>query len=642
MLNLFRRRDLMIRILIGVILGFICIMLVITLIPGFGGGTADRDSALVVAEVGDQRITIDDVQRNLRLISRNNPIPPTLYPVYARVILDQIVLSRLLEQESKRLGVQVADFEVAEQIRQSPLFSPGGSFIGKERYQDLVEQRFGMTVSEFEKQIKSDLLGEKIRAIVTDGVVSTPAEVQREFKRRNEKVKIDYVTFTQSDEAKALSHSAAELEPWFQANRIRYQVPERRRVQYLFLDPHRMREELKVPDEQVRQYYQRNLEVYRVPERVHASHILFKTVGKTDAEVEQIREKALDVLRRLKRGAKFDELAKQYSQDDATKNKGGDLGWISRGQTVPEFEQAAFTLAKGSTSDLVKTMYGFHIVRVLEKQEAHLQPLEEVKARILPMLLQEEFEKLAEERSSRISDALHRGGKSIENVAQQFSLPVRDSALFGREEGGIPYGLHPDFNEAAFRLRLNETSGPVQAAGGVMFLKVVDILKAHQGELSEPDVAVKVSQDYRNQKGVELARRKAREFAERVRKGADFAQVAKEMGAEVKTREPFSRSTPLPDLGPAREFYPAFEMPVGGVGGPVDVSPRFVVYGVVEHQQVDRDAFERERAAIETQLLDQKRTKAFELFSDGLKQAMIRAGKLKIHDENLKRLARSS
>lgn len=642
MLNLFRRRDLMVRLLIGVILGFVCVMLVITLIPGFGGGTTERDSASIVAELGDQQITIDEVQRGLSLVSRNNPIPPTLYPIYARVILDQIVLSRLLEQEGKRLGVQVTDFEVAEQIRQSPLFSPGGSFIGKERYQDLVEQRFGMTVSEFEKQIKSDLLGEKIRAIVTDGVVVTPAEVEREFKRRNEKVKIEYVNFSQGDEAKVLSPSQAELEAWFQANRSRYPVPEKRRVKYIYLDPHRMREELKVSDEQIRQYYQRNLEVYRVPERVHASHILFKTVGKTGAEVEQIRQKSLDVLRRLKRGAKFDELARQYSEDDGTKNKGGDLSWLLRGQTVPEFEQAAFTLAKGTTSDLVQTMYGFHIIRVLEKQEAHLQPLEEVSARILPMLQQEEFEKLAEERSSRISDALHRGGKPIETVAQQFDLPVRESALFAREEGGIPYGLHPDFNDAAFRLRLNETSGPVRAAGGIMFLKVVEIQKAHQGELSEPEVAAKVSQDHRNAKGLEIARRRAREFSERVRKGSDFALVAKEMGVQVQNRAAFSRSIPIPELGPAREFFPAFEMPVGGVGGPVDVSPRFIVYRVLEHEQVDRAAFERERAAIETQVLDQKRTKAFELFSDGLKQAMIRAGKLKIHDENLKRLARSS
>lgn len=640
MLNLFRRRDLMIRILIAAILGLVCVMMVITLIPGFGVSTSDQESASVLARVGDAQITVDQVDRAIRLISRNNPIPPQLYPIYARVILDQMVVARLLEQEGKRLGVQVTDFEVAGQIRQSPLFYPGGSFIGKERYQDLVEQRFGLTVSEYEQQIKQDLLSEKVRAIITDGIAVTPSEVEWEYKRRNEKIKVDYVIFSQAEEAKALKFSQAELAAWFQANRSRYQVAERRKVKYVFLDPLRLRQEVNISDEDLRQYYQKNIDAYRVPEQVRVRHILFKTVGKSDTEIEHIRQKALDVLHRLKRGAKFDELAKQYSEDTATKDKGGDLGWISRGQTVPEFEQAAFGLPKGSISDLVKTMYGFHVIKVEDKQTAHVQSLDEAKAKILPMLLQQAVDKLSADRASKISDELHRG-KSLEDVAREYNLQVFDSRFFAHDEAGIFYGMFPEFNDTAFRLRVGETGGPARAAGGIMFLRLVEIQKPHQGELSEADVALKAVQDYRIEKGLEQASQKAREFAARVRRGADFAEVAKEMGVEVKSSAPFSRTSPLQELG-GKALYPAFEMPVGGIGGPVELKTRFGVYRVTEHQPIDPAGLGSERAAIEAQLLDQKRTQAFDLFSDGLKQAMIRAGKLKIYEQNLKRYAKSS
>src|SRR5437870_13554739 len=121
------------------------------------------------------------------------------------------------------------------------------------------------------------------------------------------------------------------------------------------------------------------------------------TVGKPDAEVDEIKKKAEDVLKQAKKGAKFDELAKKYSEDPGTKDKGGDLGWIVQGQTVPEFEKAAFSLPKGGISDLVRTQYGFHIVKVLDHENAHTQPFEEVRASIeAPMLLSRADQKAEE------------------------------------------------------------------------------------------------------------------------------------------------------------------------------------------------------------------------------------------------------
>ena len=643
MLNLFRRRDLMIRIFIAAVLGTVCVMMVVTLIPGFGLGTSTSDTASLAAQVGDDRITVDQIEQKLRLIARSNPLPAALYRVYGRVLLDQMVLEYILASEGKRLGLRVSDFEVAEQLRQMPLFYPGGTFIGKDRYQELVEQRFGISVTEFEKQIKTDLLLEKVRALVTDGVEVTPAEVEREYKRRNEKIKVDFVVFSQDEEAKKLDPSPSELEAYYRANRNRYQVAERRKAKYILLSPTLLRSELKLPDEQLREYYQRNLDAFRIPERVHVRHILFKTVGKSDQEIQKVRQQALDLLRRLKQGANFDQLASQYSEDPGSKGAGGDIGWISRGQTVPEFEQTAFSLPKGKISDVVKTQYGFHIIKVEDKQAAHVQTIEEVRPQIEQALLQERLEQLVQDRASKIVDASQGQRRAFEDVAREYHLQVFETPYFAVDEA-LPFGRQAEFNEAAFRLRVGEISGQLRLNIGIAFLKVVEVKPTHQGEMSEPEVAARVKRDYLNDKGLEIARRRAQEFADRVRKSEDFAKVAKEIGVEVKTGQPFNRDGSIPGLGSAHLLVGAFDLRVGSLGGPVNLSQpgSFGIYGVVERQAIDREAFERSRASLEKELLEQKRTQVFDQFREGVRLQMIRAGKLKIHEENLKRLSRES
>lgn len=642
-LNLFRRRDLMIRIFIAAVLGTVCVMMVVTLIPGFGLGTSTSDTASVAAQVGEEQITVDQIEQKLRLLSRSNPVPTALYPVYGRVLLDQMVLEHILTGEGKRLGLRVSDFELADQIRQMPLFYPGGTFIGKDRYQELVEQRFGLSVSEFEKQVKTDLLLEKVRAVVTDGVRITRTEVEREYRRRNEKIKVDFVVFSRDEEAKKLEPSTAELDAYYRANRNRYQVAEKRKVKYILLSPALLRSELKLPEEQLRDYYQRNLDAFRFPERVHVRHILFKTVGMNDQEVNKVRQQALDVLRRLKQGANFDQLAKQYSEDPGSKGTGGDIGWISRGQTVPEFEQAAFSLPKGKISDVVKTQYGFHILKVEDKQAARVQTIEEVRPRIEQTLLQERLEQLVQDRASKIADALQRQRRPFEEVARDYHLQLFETPYFAVDEA-LPFGRQAEFNEAGFRLRVGEISGQLRLNDGIAFLQVSDAKPAHQGEMSEPEVAARVKKDYLNDKALEVARRRAQEFADRVRKAEEFVKLAKQMGVELKTGQPFNRDGSIEGLGSAHLLAGAFDLRVGAVGGPVNLSQpgSFAVYRVVERQEIDREAFERSRASLEKEMLERKRTDVFDQFREGVRLEMIRAGKLKIYQENLKRLSRES
>src|SRR6202034_1600886 len=197
----------------------------------------------------------------------------------------------------------------------------------------------------------------------------------------------------------------ADLASYFAKNSAKYQMPERRSARYALLDLSKLRASTQVSDDTLRAYYNEHIDDYKVENRAHVEHILFKTIGKTDAEIAEIRQKAEDVLKQAKRGANFEDLAKKYSEDDATKPKGGDLGWIVEGQTVPEVQQAAFTLPKGSISDLVKTQYGFHIIKVLDHEQAHTKSFDEVRSTIEPTVLDEKVNAEANDISEKIASA---------------------------------------------------------------------------------------------------------------------------------------------------------------------------------------------------------------------------------------------
>src|SRR5215471_9473038 len=340
----------------GVLLGGSMLLYLVPQGPATGEVSTDT-----VPKVGDEYITVNDIRQQLNQIERNNQVPKQLESFYAQQILQNLVFQRELEYEAKRLGITVSDQERADRIRQFlPMAFNGGSFVGIDQYTALVQQRFQLTVPVFEELIRQSLLEERFRKLVTDGISVGPEELLDEFRYKNQKIKLDYALVKPEDLETKIAPSDAEIKASYEKNKSKYQVPERRSVRYALLDVNQLRQSLQIPEDTLKHQYDANLQQYQVQSRVHVQHILLKTVGATDAVVEETRKKAEDVQKQAKKGAKFDDLAKKYSEDPGSKDKGGDLGFIRQGQTVPEFEKAAFSLAPGQISDLVKTQYGFH------------------------------------------------------------------------------------------------------------------------------------------------------------------------------------------------------------------------------------------------------------------------------------------
>ena len=645
MLKSIQQRDLdrnrWIKITMAVILGLIIVSMVVTLIPGLMSGTTGASSPDAVATIAGQSITVTDFQQQFEQVTRQQTIPPMLRGAYARQVLDQMVFQHALQYEADRLGIRVTPEEVTERIKEVLPTAWSGNTWLKDRYPSEVERLTGMSVSEFETLLQNEMLLDKFHELVTDGITVTPEEIAREFRWRNEKVKVEYALIKPSDLAASVHPTDAELAAWFAKNSTRYQIPEKRSARYALLDLSKLRANTTVSEDVLRTYYNSHLDEYKVENRVNVEHILFKTVGKTDAEVAEIRKKAEDVLKQAKHGANFEDLAKKNSEDDGTKEKGGALGWIVEGQTVPEFQQAAFSLPKGAISDLVKTQYGFHIIKVLDRETAHTKVYEEVRDSILQPVLDQKVSAEASDTANQMAAAVRQSDRQpLDDLAKKFNLEVGITAPAAVNDPILPLGNSPELHQALFALRTGELSQPISIDSGYVILTVKDIQSAHQATL--PEVRDRAMSDYQNDKSVDLARARADELSKRTQAGEDFDKVAKSLGLAVKTSDSVARSGSVPDIGSGRQIAAAFNMAIGQVGAPAQSGGNWFVYKTVSHDAPNPADLVAQQKDIEQQLLQTKQNAAFEAFRAALIDRLKKEGKLVINSDMVDRIMKSS
>ena len=551
--------------------------------------------------------------------------------------MNELLFQKEIEYEAKRLGIHVSDQERADRIRQLlPMAYNGDTFIGNDRYAQVVQERAQMTVPAFEEAIRQSLLVQKFQKLVTDGISVGPQELQDEFKYRNEKVKLDYALIKPEDLEAKITPTEDEIKAAYDKNRSRYMVPEKRVVRYALVDANQVRQNTQVSDDDLKAQYQRDIQQYQVPNRVHVEHILLMTVGKTDAEIAEIKQKAEDILKQAKKpGAKFEDLAKKYSEDPGTKEKGGDLGWVTQGQTVKEFETTAFTLPKGSISDLVKTEYGFHIIKVLDKETAHTKPFEEVKDSIKAPLLLSKADQTAGSIADKLSAAIRQSNKvTLDDLAKQYHLSVGETRPVSATDAVIELGNSKDVKDAIFGQRVGDLSLPIHIERGYVVISVKDIQPTHQGTLQE--VRDKVIADLKQEKGTELARQKALDLEKRVKAGEKFDAAARSLGLDPKTSDLFARNGSISGAASGKQLSAAFQMKPGDLGAPLNLGSNWLVYRVAEKQEPNPADFEKQKKELTDQVLQTKRSVAFRAFQTALEARLKQEGKLRIMPDKLK------
>jgi peptidyl-prolyl cis-trans isomerase D len=620
MLNTMRRHQFWLKwSLAAVVVTFIWFY--IPVIGRSAGGGVSEDT---IARVDSEQITVREFQRQLNQRMQMFRGSSNMSPQMLKQLgIDQQVLQEMIDDratiaEAERRGLSVTDAEVREAILHMPGLQENGHFIGEDRYRALLRmQRPPLTPSDFEDMLRRELMHDKLRQAVTGWITVSDADVETEYRRRNEKVKLEVVSFQADAFRQGLTATDDELTKQFESNKEKYRIGEKRRIRYILIDPQTLRAKIVPSAAEIEQYYNQNIEQYSTPEQVHALHILFKTEGKDEAAV---RKQAEDVLKQAKAGADFGELAKKYSEDDGSKAKGGDLNFFGRGQMVPEFDQVAFTLPVGQISDLVKSQFGFHIIKVLEKKPATTQPLATAKDGIAETLKFQRAQAQASQVTERIAGALKSPG-DLDKVAKQEGLTVKESNYFTREEPISGLGPSPQIASEAFALKDGTVSEAIRVPQGYAFITVTGKESSYIPKIEV--VKERVRTDLTTKKAIEAAKAKATELDAKLKSAPDFAKAAKDAGREVKTTEMIARGVVIPDAGvsPAIDKV-AFALPTGGVSDVIATDNGAVIIRVADKTAVTPAELNTAKDSTRKQMISDRQNRFFSSYMERAKDKM--------------------
>jgi peptidyl-prolyl cis-trans isomerase D len=602
--------------------GFLWVVIaafIILYIPAFQQGQTGTPGETVVS-VGKLPISVGEFQR---AYYRQRQMYDRLYqgrleePMLRQIqqqTLESLVGERLVELEATRLGISVSDEAVAHAIAAAPENQEQGHFIGVEELRRRLDLQ-GLSEEQYAETTRRRLLSESLQALVGSVADASDAEVARELARRSEQVKLEYVLADAARFRAALQPSEQQIEARFEAKKDAYKVPEKRSVSYVLLDRETLRPQVTVADRDIELYYQDHREDFRQEEEACARHILVKVkqgeagVGHSDAEARQIAD---GLLAQLSAGGDFAAIAKKSSEDLGSAQNGGDLGCFPAGRMVREFDDAVFALQPGQTSELVKSSFGYHIIRLDSKRESTVLPLAQVKERIRATVLERKMGELGDEKAQALSEALAHG-KSLAEAAKAQGLSVKKSSAFARSE--TPAELaSPMLVARAFALKQGELEKEAYPLPqGAAFFALAEIVAAHAPKLDE--VRDKVRSDIVE----ETAFDQAKALAASVRAKAESAGLDKAAAAaglvRKETPQLVGRGQPLGELGSGLQLdEAAFTLPEKTLSEPVRTAAGWAVLRVLEKKSADPVTLASERQQLAASLREQKRSELFRAF----------------------------
>jgi peptidyl-prolyl cis-trans isomerase D len=638
------------KIILGALLVIICASMAITLIPGFGSNMGiGGPPPGILATVGDQTVTVSEVRRDARemirqQVPRGGPQMSMLMSYFAPQAAEQLINQKAEVAEAHRLGLRVSDEEVRDDLQHGQagaVLFPDGKFIGQEAYENLLQQH-DLTVPQFEAQQKEGILIRKLYALVSSSAFVGEPEVRDEFNRRNTKVKFEYAVVTQADILKGLHPADQELKAFYDRNKPTYNnsIPEKRQIKYVVVDGAKIAAATTVTDQDLQAYYDQHRDEYRFPEKVKVSQIQFKLPfgpdGKVDEKgVEAVRKKADDVLKEVKGGGDFAKLAEKYS-DDTTAKSGGEIGWIGRGQAAPEFERAAFGLSKGQTSDVVRSSIAFHIIRVDDKQQAHLKMLAEVKGEIEEKVKQQKTERATEAAANALLSHTRTDGFDVAAAAKGQAAVTTE--FVSRTDSLPGLGANPQFMDAVFNEAEKAPPDMAQVPQGYVVFQLVAIKPPATPTFEE--IRPRVESEFKNERAAFLLQQKTQELSDRAKAGHDLKKAAKDLGVTVKTSDLVLPDGQVPDIGSMSSASAIFSLKPGEVSAPITANGNGVVAQLLEKQSPTDQEFTEKKDGIRQSLLEAKQNELFGLFVTNLRKDMEKSNRLKVNQEEMKNLSR--
>ena len=510
-------------------------------------------------------------------------------------VLDQLIQSELLRQGAEQIGITIGKETVQRKIQEMAAFSTNGHF-DLAQYKAVLEQN-RMSPTTFESGVHNDLLINRVFAVVDSLAVVVPQEVVSWTEYIGQEIKLAYAEVKSESQLDKVEVSEDALAGWYEQVKKNYQTAPQCKLRYLAFSYDEDLNKVEVNDQAIDAYYREHAASYDTPEKRRARHILLRVADGDTQEVKSAkRAEAEQILDRIKKGSKFAQLAEQHSED-ASKNRGGDLGFFSRGQMVQPFEEAVFGLKKGEVSGVVETPFGFHIIQLEEIMPAKTQTLAEVRPAIRAILERQGVKAITFKRASAAYEGVIRAGSLDGYSTTADASPVHRTDFFSRDtppQTGM--AADPAFVQAAFALRKGELSSIVETAGGYAILFVDEIKEAEVPALAT--VRDRVEADFRKEKSVELARAKAEALLRTMREQRSWPSDLERRETEYLRRTGPSGAVPesLRQDAFSRLGKDTFPDKV------IDSGTSFYLYELVDSRQGKEELDAGKRRALEAQL----------------------------------------
>ncbi|BBB31898.1 peptidyl-prolyl cis-trans isomerase D [Thermotomaculum hydrothermale] len=558
-----------------------------------------------------------------------------------RRAFDSIINRRVELYHAKQMGISASKEEVAKRILSYPVFvDKNGNFIGFDKYKRYLNA-YGYRVSDFERGVKEDIIIEKLENLYRESVQFSVDELRDIYEKQNVSIAFDYAVFNPKNYVNKVkvNFTDEQMKKYYENHKDKYKTPLMRRIKFVVFNPFVVGANVKISDAEIKDYYEKNKDKYTQEEQVRAKHILISSSAKkiSDAEAKKLAEK---IYNQLKKGADFDKLAKKYSDDPGTKNKGGDLGFFPKGRMVKPFEDAAFSLKVGQISKPVKTRYGYHIIKVTGKKKAKTFTLDEVKEEIKSILKAKRTQDLANQKAKEFEE-LAKKYKSIEKAAKEMKIKVNDSGFFENSPSANIKGLGTAGFVAnyVFSMKKNEISNPLRTAEGFVVCQMVEEKKPETPAFDQ--VKDKVLEDLKIEEARKIALKEAEKFRAKVTY-KNFDKVAKKNKLSIRKQ----RKITMEQVNSAFILKPAsdevkklFKYDKDQITEPLlDKNGNYIVCKITEKVNFDQKKFMKELPSLRERIRNEEAMKLVTSMVANLRKKLTEEGKIEVRPEFLQRL----
>ncbi len=594
------------------ILWVVIAVTVLAIAADFGASMRGRGDAGTVAKVGSETVTREEFKRAYQRMTDmyrqiyGGQLPQGMEKQLYQQTLSQTVVQKTLLLEARRLGLAVTDAELRDRILSIPGFKDEqGNFIGEAAYARAIQNAFQTSVADFEKELRNELLMKKLNDALQANLYVSEEDIQRAYRDQVERAKIRYIQVPRARFSLQTSATPDEVKAYYDTHKQEFSLPEQRDVAYLLVNGYQLADQVKVSDQDLRSYYDAHKSEYAQEEQVKARHILVMVNDQRNDAQAQAR--IAEVKKKLEGGADFAAMAREYSDDTASKDKGGDLGYFGRNKMVKEFEDAAFSAQPGKLVGPVKSSFGYHLIEVTDKRPAGEQPFDAVKEQIRARLTAERSRDLAESKAKDLASKLNAKKPSDANALKALAAQ-NPGVTFGEAKIGaadpVP-GVGMGLSTPAFALKKGEVSQAVQIPQGWGIVYVKDVIPAHAPELKE--VEQKVRTAVINQKLQQMTMKALEDAKRQLAQGKTLDQVAQELGVQAKETPEFGGQAAVPGIGYNPELTKAvMALQTGQVGGPIADAQGGLLFQVTDRKGWDPKQYAANREQTRSTLLQQK------------------------------------